>query len=143
MKNTLPLRGIFFLFLLIGSFSAAAQGQPTPRPQKLIVLQATKAARSQGGANPHITADMPTEDVLKPRSRGETCQMAFVNHTGYHVKIYINGTFNSAIGPWGKSAVLVDGLAPIIYCKTSGGTLEWNGGGECDMGFENVFDLRP
>ena len=144
MKRVVTLSGITLGLLLAGGVSTAAlaQGQPAARTQKHIVLQAKKLAKGRASGS-RIKLDLPTTDVAKPRSRGETCQMSFVNHTDFHVKIYIDGTFNSMVGPRGSNGVQVEGLTPVIYCKTAGGTLEWNGGGECDMGVENVFDLRP
>jgi len=144
MKNALFRSGLVLALAFFGcrSASAQAQPQPTPRTQNHIVLKAAKpTAGTKGKAS--IKADIPSKDISAPKSRGETCQMSIVNHTGYHVKIYIDGKFNSMVGPWGRNMVVTDGLAPVIYCNTVGGSLEWNGGGECDLGVENVFDLKP
>jgi len=117
--------------------------------QKVVDVKNKEVTKTRG-MNPHIKSEAPSNDnnpILAPgtdkngnKSRGEICKAAFVNQTGYFIKLYIDGVFYGAVDAWGEYTISVRSNYKEVYGITSGGTKEWISEGSC--GEKYTFNLQ-
>ena len=92
------------------------------------------------GANPNIKQGMSSATTVRPKSRGEVCELTFDNYTGMFIQCYVDGNYQCTVGPWGKVRVNIAGGYTNVYYVNMADTQYWKGSGECDV--EYNYDLR-
>jgi len=134
-KILLLVCAAFAIFTLTFSNDVNAQ----TKPKKVINVQG-KATLKSRGANPNIKVDAPTVDKPVTKSRGETCDVNFVNSTGLFIKVYVDGNYKGTVGPNDEGSVTVGSGYTTIYCISAGGTQEWSAAGTCSQAY--TFNLK-
>ncbi len=131
-KIVLMMFAVAFMLLAFTTISSAQK--------KMVVKVESKAVDANRGANPHIKSEAPTTDKVEEKIRGG-CKINVKNYTGYFIKMYIDGKYQSTLSPWADCTVTMGGGSTTLYCISAGGTLEWETNCSCDWQFN--FRLYP
>ena len=123
------MKKVLFSLLMAGGLLMATSMDSNAQTTRTVQGKAVSKSR---GANPNITKDMPTTDVMTKgtKSRG-ACSITFDNWTSLYVKIYVDGVYRGTLDAWGKGTVTVGDGYTTVYAVSVGGTREWSDSGSC------------
>lgn len=125
------------LLLAVLTFGMVSVSNAQKKEKKVVELQRKEVSKSRG-ENPNIKNDVSFCDIkdvaaAEPKkSRGDYCSVDVGNHTGYYVKIYIDGTYYGMVSPYNRGSVTVYSGYTTIYCITAGGSYDWSAAGNCN-----------
>lgn len=118
-------------FALCMATQVSAQVSVTPK------TEATEVVASKVKAENVAKYKLPSDEApaAKPdpnvKVASNDCCITFDNYTGYTLNVWVDGTFRGTVSPWSDGAVCVPKGYTTYYVRTSGGTYEWNGSGQC------------